>query len=113
MIQGLLENGGIPSYLRPIGLDGRTVPTGLLGSGAKGVNVRADQAEAARRLLDETLVEEAPEEVAEIANARHLEEAQGRGPRSYGIVGAYARIWFWSFLVFGLVFGAFLLIRAA
>ncbi len=111
LIQGLLENGGIASYLQPIGLDGRTVGSGVLGSGSQGVTVRADDAEAAKRLLDETLVEEAPEDLAEIANARHLEDARGRRPRSYGLIGAYARIYLWALVVFGLAFAVFMLSR--
>lgn len=63
-------------------------------------------------MLAETLVEEEPEEEPEErANARHLDRAAGRGPRNYGLVGAYARIWLWSLAAFGVAFGLFLLIR--
>jgi hypothetical protein len=113
MIQGLLESGGISSLLRPAGVDGRTIGSGLLPPGGpQRVEVHADQADAARRMLAETLVEEEPEvEIEDLANARHLDRAAGRGPRKYGLIGAYARIWFWSIIAFGVVFGLFLLLR--
>jgi hypothetical protein len=57
-------------------------------------------------MLNETMVEEEPEvEIEDLANARHLDRAAGRGPRNYGLVGAYARIWFWSLFAFGLPSG--------
>jgi hypothetical protein len=113
MIQGLLESGGISSLLRPTGIDGRAIGTGLLPPGGpQRVAVHADRADAARRMLAETLVEEEPEvEIEELANARHLDQAAGRGPRNYGLVGAYARIWFWSLGAMGVIFGVFLLLR--
>jgi hypothetical protein len=113
MIQGLLESGGISSLLRPTGIDGRAIGTGLLPPGGpQQVAVQADQADAARRMLAETLVEEASGvESQELANARHLDQAAGRGPRNYGLAGAYARIWLWSLAAFGVAFGLFLLLR--
>jgi hypothetical protein len=113
MIQGLLESGGISSLLRPAGIDGRAIGTGLLPPGGpQRVAVHADQADAARRMLAETLVEEEPEvEIEELANARHLDRAAGRGPRNYGLVGAYARTWLWSLAAFGVAFGLFVLLR--
>jgi hypothetical protein len=112
MIQGLLEDGGIPSLLRPVGVDGPKLGIGLLPPGSQRIMVRQSQADAARRLLAETLVEEGPEAEVEIASAGHLEDAKGRGPRSYGLLGAYARIWLWSLGVMGLAFGVFLLLRS-
>ena len=32
-------------------------------------------------------------------------------PRSYGLIGAYARIWLWSLAALGVAFGVFLLAR--
>jgi hypothetical protein len=48
----------------------------------------------------------------ELANAAYLDDAQGRRPRSYGLVGAYARIWLWSLTALAIAFGVFLLARA-
>ena len=45
------------------------------------------------------------------ANAEHLADASGRGPRNYGLVGGYARIFFWSFLSFGVVTGIYFLLH--
>jgi hypothetical protein len=39
-------------------------------------------------------------------------EDRGRKPRDYGLLGAYARIWFWSVGAMALAFGIFLLLRA-
>jgi hypothetical protein len=111
MIQGLLENDDIPSLLLPTGLNGPLLGIGLLPPGSQRVMVRAGQAGDARRLLSETLVEEEREAVPEIANAMYLDDAKGRGPRGYGLIGAYARIWLWSLGAVGVAFGVFLLIR--
>jgi Putative prokaryotic signal transducing protein len=113
LIQGLLENEGIPSVQQQVGINGPQVGIGLLNpaGGARRVMVFEDRADEARALLEQTLVEnerEAPEPV----NAEYLAEARGRGPRNYNLIGAYARIYFWSFAVFALAFGIFMLLRA-
>jgi hypothetical protein len=115
MIQGLLEDGGIPSLLEPTGVNGPMLGIGLLPPGPQRVRVHADQADAARRLLAETLVEggegEREADWDKTANAGHLAEA-GRGkPREYGLIGAYARIWLWSLTAIGAAFLVFLLLR--
>jgi hypothetical protein len=110
MIQGLLQSGSIPSILQPIGLNGPQLGIGLLPQGAQRVMVRASQADTAHRLLAETMVEK-DLEAEELANAAYLDDARERGPRSYGLIGAYARIWFWSFVALGVAFGVFLLAR--
>lgn len=110
-IQGLLENGGIPSLLLPTGLDGPLLGIGLLPPGRQRVMVHAGHADNARRLLSETLVEDEREAASEIANAVYLDDAKGRRPRNYGLIGAYARIWLWSLGAVGVAFGVFLLIR--
>ncbi len=113
MIQGLLESAGIASVLQPVGVDGTLIGSGLLNpaGGSRQVLARASQAEEARALLAETLVEAEQEDMPGIANASYLEEAAGREPRNYGPVGAYARIWAWSLGVMLLAFAAFLLLR--
>lgn len=110
MIQGLLENAGIPSALQHTGIDGPLIGIGLLnpGGGSRRVMVRADELEKARSLLAETLVEGEQEEWAEIPEP---EESGRRKPRGYGLVGAYARIWTWSFGVIALAFAVFMLLR--
>lgn len=111
MIKGLLENGDIRSLLRPTGLNGPMIGEGLLPQGSQRVMVGAGQAEEARRLLEQTLVEEPVEAVYETANARHLEAAEGRRPRGYGLIGAYARIYLWALAAFAVAFAVFLLSR--
>jgi hypothetical protein len=58
MIQGLLQSSRIPSILQPTGLNGPQMGIGLLPPGAQRVMVRAGQADAARRLLAETVAEQ-------------------------------------------------------
>jgi hypothetical protein len=113
MIQGLLESSGIASVLQHVGVDGPQLGIGWLnpGGGSRQVLVRANQSEEARALLAETLVEAEQENWAEVANATYLEEAAGHKPRNYGLVGAYARIWAWSFGLMLLAFAVFLLLR--
>jgi hypothetical protein len=115
MIQGLLEDGGIPSLLEPTGVNGPMLGIGLLPPGSQRVKVQADQAEAARRLLAETLVEggegEWEADWEETTNAGHLAEGGRRKPRGYGLIGAYARIWLWSLTALGATFLVFLLLR--
>lgn len=93
MIQALLEQHEIPSIQEQVGPSGRQLNTVLLSpGGTRRVMVHAHRAEEARALLAEAAAEgeqEAPESV----NARYLEEADGgRGPRNYGLIGAYVRM---------------------
>ena len=113
MIQGLLENEGIPSILEGLGVNGPQLGFGLIARNPQKVMVRADQAEQARALLAETLVEDQGEAWQETANAGYLENAGGRKPRGYGVVGAYARIYLWALGIFAVAFGVFLLLRAS
>lgn len=112
MIQALLEQHGIPSMQEQVGPSGRQLNTGLLSpGGTRRVMVHAHRAEEARALLAEATAEgeqEAPESV----NARYLEEADGgRGPRNYGLIGAYFRMFAFSAVVMALVFGVWFLFR--
>lgn len=110
MVQGLLESKGIPSILQATGVNGPQLGVGLSPQSPQRVMVRAEHADLARRLLAETGMEE-DLDVGELANAAYLDEARGRDPRSYGVIGAYARIWLWSFVAFAVVVGIFLLAR--
>jgi hypothetical protein len=116
MIKGLLENAGIPSLLQQAGMsvDGPMLGYGLLprgfGGGPQHVMVHARNAERARALLAQTLVD-VEEAWPETANAEHLADAAGPKPRDYGLLGAYARIYLWSFGLMAAAFAIFLLVR--
>lgn len=114
LMRGLLENAGIPSLLRPEVPDGPKLGFGLLnpGGGSQQLMVRAEQAERARALLGETLVEDEEATLPEPVNAEHLADARGRRLRDYGVVGAYARMLAVAFVVFVVAFAVFLLVRA-
>lgn len=110
MVQGLLESEGVPSMLQATGVNGPQLGVGLSPQSPQRVMVRAEHADLARRLLAEPGMEE-DLDVDGLANAAYLDEARGRGPRSYGVIGAYARIWFWSFAALAVTFGVFMLAR--
>jgi Putative prokaryotic signal transducing protein len=114
LIQGLLEEAGIASSCEHVGINGPQVGFGLLnpGGGSRRVMVHAVRAEEAKTLLAETLVADEHEAPPEPVNAEHLEDARGRRPRNYGLIGAYARAFLWSFLAMAAAFGVFVLLRA-
>jgi hypothetical protein len=113
MIQGLLDTAGIQSTVQQTGIDGPRLGFGWLnpGGGSQRVMVRSDQAEAARALLEGTTVNEAADSLTS-DEYLEAEEATGGRLRNYGLFGAYARIWAWSFGSMALAFGIFLLLRA-
>jgi hypothetical protein len=111
IIQGLLENGGIPSVLQPVGINGPQLGYGLLPRNPQRVMAAESHAADARALLAEIAVEADYESWPETTNSRDLEEAGGREPRNYGLLGAYARIFMWSFVSLAVAFGIFLLFR--
>jgi hypothetical protein len=113
MIRGLLENAGIPSGVQQLGIDGPAVGIGLLnpGGGSRRSLVRADQAEAARAVLAETLVQGESGELTFPIDADDTGGGTGRKPRNYNLIGAYARASLWSLIAMGLVFAIFLLLR--
>jgi Putative prokaryotic signal transducing protein len=116
MIQALLEEHGIPSLLQQAGPSGPQLGYGLLnpGGGSRRVMVHAHRAEEARSLLADAQSEWGEAEVPEPVNATYLEDAAGgRKPRNYGVVGAYARAFLWSFGAMALAFGIFMLLRVA
>jgi Putative prokaryotic signal transducing protein len=110
MVQGLLESEGLPSMLQATGVNGPQLGIGLSPQSPQRVMVRAEHADLARRLLADTGMDE-DLNVDELANAAYLDEAKRRGPRGYGVIGAYARIWFWSLAAMAVAFGVFLLAR--
>lgn len=116
MVQALLEESKIPSLQQQVGIDGPMLGYGLLtGAGSRRVMVHAHRVEEARKLLAEAKSEQ--EQVApEPVNARYLDEARGRGPRNYGVIGGYARMYLVAILAcvgFVLALGVFMLVRGA
>lgn len=113
MIQEVLEGAGIRSYQQQMGASGPQVGFGLLnpGGGSRRVMVAASRAEEARALLAQSLA--AGETMrASVGGPDFEEAATGRGPRSYGLIGGFARAYLWSFLALALAFAAFMLLRA-
>jgi Putative prokaryotic signal transducing protein len=113
MIRGLLEVNGIVSIQQQVGPDGTLLGYGLLnpGGGSRRVMVRAVQAEEARAVLADAATENGEEGWSGIANADHLADAGTRKPRSYGLIGGYARAYLWSIGAMALFFGVFMLLR--
>jgi hypothetical protein len=112
MVQALLEQEEIPSLQQRVGPNGLPLAEGLLNptGGARRIMVHAHRAEEARSVIAgaEAAVEDFPEPV----NARYLAEAQGGRLRSYGWIGAYARIVAVSIGAMALAFGVFTLVGA-
>jgi hypothetical protein len=114
MIQALLEEHGIPSLQQQVAPSGPQLGYGLMnpGGGARRVMVHAQRADQARSLVAAARAEH--EALPEPVNAEYLADAQsGRKPRSYGLIGAYARIYLVSFGAMAMIFAAYLLLRAA
>jgi hypothetical protein len=111
LIRGLLREGGIRSLARQTMLEGPTLGTGLLSASSRRIFVRAEQADAARKLIGETMVEEPGEEIPESANAEYLADATGHRPRDYSLLGAYARFYLVAFAAVAVVLAIFLLLH--
>jgi len=114
MIQALLEEHEIPSLQQQVAPSGPQLGYGLMnpGGGARRVMVHPHRAEEARELVTAVMAE-VESQVPEPVNAEYLEEGQsGRKPRSYGLIGAYARIYLVSFAAIALIFGIWLLLLA-
>jgi hypothetical protein len=112
LIRGLLREEGIRSLAKQGSISGPALGAGLLTRSTRRIYVRPEDAEHARKLLGETMVEDPlEEEIPEPANATYLAEAQGHKPRDYNVIGAYARAWIVGLAVLGLVFVVFLLVH--
>jgi hypothetical protein len=113
MIRALLDEQGIPSIQEQVTPSGPHLGYGLMNpsGGARRVLVHPERADQARALIEATTAESsAPEPV----NAEYLADAEGRRkPRNYGLIGGYARAWFWSLLLLAGIFLAWLLLREA
>jgi hypothetical protein len=111
LIRGLLREEGIRSLAKQAALNGPSLGSGLLTSSPRRIYVVPQDAEAARKLLAETMVEEPAEEIPEPANATYLADATGHKPRNYTVFGAYARAWIVGLAVLALVFVVLLLVH--
>jgi hypothetical protein len=112
LIRGLLREEGIRSLAKQGSINGPALGAGLLTRSTRRIYVRPGDAEAARKLLSETMVEDPlEEEIPEPANAAYLADAAGHKPRDYTVLGAYARAWIVGLVVLALVFAVLLLVR--
>ena len=77
MLQGLLGEAGIPSVLkRSFGFDNPD----FLSSGPRDVMVNAGDAQRAKNVLAETMIEDEADEVAELEGERRLARGETGGP---------------------------------
>jgi len=77
MLQGLLSEVGIPSVLkRSLGFDNPD----FLPSGPRDLMVNRNDAQRAREVLADVLVEDERDEVAELEGERRLARGEGPGP---------------------------------
>jgi hypothetical protein len=112
LMRGLLREEGIRSLAKQASINGPALGSGLLTQSSRRIYVRSEDAEAARRLLSETMVEDPlEEEIPEPANAGYLAEATGRKPRDYNVLGAYARAYVAAAIIFGLALVVFILLH--
>jgi hypothetical protein len=114
LIRGLLREEGINSLAKQASVNGPGLGAGLLTRSPRRIYVLPDNAEAARRVLGETMVEDPlEEEIPEPANASYLADATGHKPRDYTVLGAYSRAWLTALAVLVVAFVLFLLIHGA
>jgi hypothetical protein len=113
LIRGLLRNEGIRSLAKQTTINGPTIGAGLLTRSSRRIYVRDADAEAARTLIGETMVEEPPEEeIPESANERYLADATGgHQPRNYSVLGAYARFYLAAVVIFAIALAVFFLLH--
>jgi hypothetical protein len=112
LMRGLLREEGIRSLAKQASINGPALGAGLLTRSSRRIYVRPEDAEAARRLLSETMVEDPlAEEIPESANAEYLADATGHKPRDYGVLGAYARFYIVAAILIGATLGIFILLH--
>lgn len=112
LMRGLLREEGIRSLAKQASINGPALGAGLLTRSSRRIYVRPEDADPARRLLAETMVEDPlAEEVPEPANAGYLADATGHKPRDYGLLGAYARAWVTAFVILAVAFVVFILLH--
>lgn len=113
MLQGLLEDAGMPCMVRSYGVNGPQLGIGLLPEhgGSQQVMVHARRLVEARGVLSRVRAADQALD-AQLAAERRLEySGRGRKPRNYNLIGAYARIWAWSLAVFAVIAGLYFLGR--
>lgn len=89
MLQGLLSEAGIPSVLkRSLGFDNPD----FLPSGPRDVMVNAGDAQRAREVLADVLIEDEGDELAELEGQRRLARGESAGPSP-------GRLAFWILVV--------------
>lgn len=112
LIRGLLREAGIRSLAKQAGVDGGQLTSSLLTRSPRRIYVRPEDADRARTLLGETMVEDPlAKEVPEPANAAYLADATGHHPRDYSVLGAYARAWVAAAVALGLIIAVLLLLH--
>ncbi|MGH2937349.1 MAG: putative signal transducing protein [Solirubrobacterales bacterium] len=112
LMRGLLREEGIRSLAKQASINGPALGAGLLTRSSRRIYVRPEDAEAARRLLSETMVEDPQEEeVPEPANAAYLADATSHRPRDYGLLGAYARAWIAAVVILAVALVIFILLH--
>lgn len=112
LIRGLLREGHIRSLAKGASINGPMLGSGLLTRSPRRIYVNPEDAERARTLLGEIMVEDPLEaEIPEPANAAYLAEADGHRPRNYSLLGAYARFYVVAAVVLGVVLVVFIALR--
>jgi len=112
LMRGLLREDGIRSLAKQASINGPALGAGLLVRSSRRIYVRAEDADAARKLLSETMVEDPlEEEIPESANAEYLADASGHKPRDYGLLGAYVRFYIVAAILVGATLAVFILLH--
>jgi hypothetical protein len=112
LMRGLLREEGIRSLAKQASINGPALGAGLLTGSSRRIYVRPEDAETARRLLSETMVEDPlEEEIPEPANAAYLADTAGHKPRDYNVLGAYARAYIAAAIIFAAALVVFILLH--
>jgi hypothetical protein len=112
LMRGLLREEGIRSLAKQASINGPALGAGLLTRSSRRIYVRPEDAEAARQLLSETMVEDPlEEEIPEPANAGYLADATGHKPRDYNVLGAYVRAYIAAAIILAAALLVFILLH--